>query len=199
MCRYSSHVYKPHYACFNCRKAFKRPLLSDAGRHQSVTGRWYAEQAGKVAQGWGVEEQSAATCPDCGEPMADMGLDFKAPIRANHKAWQHLRALYTVGITFHSCGCGGHGYVPATIDALSSYLASRQADYVRELQFWLNRSVPTTETERQENLSHNRGLPMSKRGYIEPAAAIAYWQQRVQAVTAQLKKLLCNDKTSAFK
>jgi hypothetical protein len=189
MCRYSYRIYKSHYACFSCCKAFKRPLLSDTGRHQSVTGRWYAEQAGKASQGWGEEEKSAATCPDCGQLMADMGLDFKAPLKTNRKAWQHLRTLYTVGITFHSCGCGGNGYVPATSDALASYLASRQADYVQELQFWLNRPVPTTEAERQENLLHNRGLSLSKRGYIEPAAAIAYWQQRVQAVTAQLKQL----------
>ncbi len=198
MCRYSSHIYKPHYACFICRKAFKRPLLSDTGRHQSVTGRWYAEQAGKVAQGWGVEEQSNATCPDCGEAMADMGLDFKAPTRTNRKAWQHLRALYAVGITFHSCGCGGHGYIPATLDALANYLASRQADYVRELQFWLNRPVPTTEAERQKNLLHNRGLPMSKRGYVESTAAIDYWQRRVQAVTAQLQQLPRTDSISTI-
>jgi len=198
MCRYSFHVYKPHYACFSCCKAFKRPLLSDTGRHQSTAGRWYAEQAGKEGQGWGTEEQVAATCPNCGKLMADMGLDFKAPVRIDRKAWQHLRTLYSVGITFHSCGCGGHGYVPATTDALANYLTSRRTDYVRELQFWLNRPVPTSEDERQKNLLHNRGLPMSKRGYIEPADAIFYWQERVQAVTEQLDKLPYNRSASTF-
>lgn len=188
MCRYARHIYKLHYACFTCCKAFKRPLLSDTGRRQSPAGRWYAEQAGKTARGWEQQERIAATCPACGELMADMGLDFAAPAKTDRKAWQHLRTLYAVGITFHSCGCGGQGYVPATTEALAAYLAARQADYVQELQFWLNRPAPATEAERQQNLTHNRGLPMSKRGYVDPAAAVAYWQQRVQAVTAQLLK-----------
>ena len=191
MCRYALHTYKPHYACFTCRKAFKRSLISDRGRRQSAAGKWFAEQAGKSGLPSNDEEQ-AATCPDCGGLMADMGLDFRAPAKTDRKAWEHLRTLYTVGITFHSCGCGGIGYVPATPEAMEVYLVARQVDYVQELQFWLNRLVPTTEAERAENQFHNRGLPMSKRGYIDPLIAVAYWQQRMQEVMQQRKQLSVN-------
>ena len=32
MCRYAMAKYKPHYACFNCRKTFKRKLMWDIKR-----------------------------------------------------------------------------------------------------------------------------------------------------------------------
>ena len=32
MCRYTMTTYKPHYACFECNKTFKRRLLTDIDR-----------------------------------------------------------------------------------------------------------------------------------------------------------------------
>ena len=58
MCRYAMVSYKPHYACFNCRKTFKRRLFYD------------------IRKG---EQNDIAKCPQCGKPMADMGLDFASP------------------------------------------------------------------------------------------------------------------------
>lgn len=37
--------------------------------------------------------------------MADMGLDFKAPPKADVEAWQVMQALHAEGFTFHGCGC----------------------------------------------------------------------------------------------
>ena len=57
--------YKPHYACFNCRKTFKRRLFYDIRK--------------------GVQND-IAKCPQCGKPMTDMGLDFASPSKNDKKS-----------------------------------------------------------------------------------------------------------------
>jgi hypothetical protein len=107
VCRYAI-PYKPHYACFACRKAFKRRLLGDirdGGPHRSYV------------------------CPQCAGPMADMGLDFAPPPMQDRKAWQVLEWLYEVGETFHSCGCQGPGYRPRDPAALRGFLEQRSAQF----------------------------------------------------------------------
>lgn len=51
------------------------------------------------------------TCPDCGEPMAPMGLDFKAPKKGEVEQWTIIKLLYENGFSFHGCGCYV-GYAP---------------------------------------------------------------------------------------
>ena len=75
MCRYAMVSYKPHYACFNCRKTFKRRLFYD------------------IREG---RQSDIAKCPQCGKPMADMGLDFASPSKNDKKAWEHIQKLYQV-------------------------------------------------------------------------------------------------------
>lgn len=118
MCRYGYSVYKPYYACFKCRKTFKRRISEDCSC--SGTG--------------GHAHAKLAKCPDCGELMADMGTDFQAPGKGKIKAWEHLRVLYSVGIAFHSCGCSGPGYVPNTKEGLISHLNGLITIYNGELQ-----------------------------------------------------------------
>lgn len=50
MCRYGMTTHKPHFACFECRKTFKRKLMSDINGDDKST----------------VE----AKCPRCGQLMA---------------------------------------------------------------------------------------------------------------------------------
>ena len=61
------------FACFECRKSFKRKLGREA----------YA-------------------CPQCGKDMCEMGRQFKAPKLDDVKQWQKVEALVQGGITFHS-------------------------------------------------------------------------------------------------
>jgi DNA-directed RNA polymerase subunit RPC12/RpoP len=175
MCRYGMTTYKSHYACFTCRKTFKRRLLHDVARDET--------------------ESAAATCPECGQLTASMGLDFKSPPKTDVKAWQHLRNLYSVGITYHSCGCSGPGYIPATSEAIVDYLAARLTDYVCELRYWLSRATPESKAEREKdnskNWSRNQRLPTAlrgKNGGIITANAIAYWQQLVYELEDRLGK-----------
>lgn len=96
MCRYGlSGPYKQHYACFDCRKAFKRQLESDLPEH---------------ARG-----DDEARCPECNQPMHAMGLDFKAPKKSAIKQWAKIKLLFDHGFAYHSCGCCGPGYRPETL------------------------------------------------------------------------------------
>src|SRR4029079_12169001 len=92
MCRYDWHNYRDHFACFDCRKAFKY---------------WQWEKTDEVT----FESKQRLKhvprriiCPDCAKPMVDMGLEFKAPRKSNEEAWEIMRALSENGFTFHSCG-----------------------------------------------------------------------------------------------
>jgi len=108
MCRYGMTTYKPHYACFECRKTFKRRLLVD------------------ILDGYSTNvQESSAKCPECGSIMADMGLDFESPKKKDVKAWKHIALLYDVGITYHSCGCSGPGYIPKEKDSLIAFFQEK--------------------------------------------------------------------------
>lgn len=105
MCRYAMYgPYKRHFACFDCRKGFKRPALARAG--DAAT--------------------DPAPCPDCGRPMSDMGLDFKPPGRADAGHWAVVAFLYRRGFAYHSCGCAGPGYRPSRWADVPNFLEARR-------------------------------------------------------------------------
>lgn len=85
MCRYGFARYKRHYACFECRKVFRRRL------HEDILG--------------GGEDRPFR-CPQCAGEMLDMGFDFAAPRTSDARAWRLVRETLDAGITYHSCGCG---------------------------------------------------------------------------------------------
>ena len=140
MCRYGlSGPYKPHYACFSCRKAFKRRLPTDF------------EYEG---------EEKDALCPQCGQEMNNMGLDFKPPRQSDRRAWKVLEELFYVGEKFHSCGCSGPGYRPRTPRTLVQYLERQRQDHQAFVQH-VGRKVAMNEA---------------------PPEHLAYWKKRLKAV-----------------
>lgn len=150
MCRYAmSGPYKDHYACFACRKVFKHPPIED---YLAVRGLGYVfrqlvlaasdltvlvmreQELGHSYLNLVAEYHKAShKCAECGEPMIDMGLDFKAPAQRDTKAWRILKGMYQVGHVFHTCGCDGPGLFPKSPAAYREYLATRRADYVEQL------------------------------------------------------------------
>lgn len=171
MCRYSTAPYKPHYACFECRKTFKRRLMSDINRDDKRT----------------VE----AKCPQCGQLMADMGLDFASPPKDHIKAWAHLKDLYTVGITFHSCGCSGPGYIPASPEQLYEYLEEIKQTYLENLAFWRNRIEPETKKEKVKDQNNNwyelSSVSASyKKTVVSNQEGIHFWLNKIKEVEQQL-------------
>lgn len=144
MCRYAVTRYKPRYACFACRKAFKRRLAADVGHHGELL---------------------PARCPQCGLLMANMGLDFRAPKQDDEKAWATAGALFSVGITFHSCGCSGPGYRPRDPRALRAFLLGVREEYLATVQLW----------RRDERAAPD-----------ERARALELWSERLAAVESAL-------------
>ena len=175
MCRYAQYTYKPHLACFDCRKTFKRRRLTDINRDAT--------------------DSVAARCPQCQGLLADMGLDFKSPPASDHKAWQHLRNLYSAGITYHSCGCSGPGYIPASTIELRTMLNERKREYVKNLGFWLNKSAPTTRQELASDRERNYvqyGYVVKiagRKGSVIPQEAVAYWNARISELDQRLGTL----------
>ncbi|RMG74827.1 MAG: hypothetical protein D6722_01930 [Bacteroidetes bacterium] len=164
--------YKPHYACFGCRKAFKRRRWADI----------FGDTKG---------ESLPARCPDCGQPMADMGLDFEAPKRSDRKAWAHLASLYASGITFHSCGCSGPGFIPRDQAEHVAFLQEKLVQYVEQKRYWLTLGSDGTEQDPVARMQVPRELVRGtrKRPEVDPAEAVAYWAGRIAAVEARFGTL----------
>jgi hypothetical protein len=147
MCRYAMHNYKPHLACFRCRKVFRRRLGRDVGHHGP---------------------DKPAVCPECGGPMANMGLDFKTPPHDDVKNWQLAEELWTIGATFHSCGCSGPGYRPRDMPAYRAFLVERHREYVDNLRHWLNEA---------------------RAGTKDSEAAVARWRDRIAAIEDAMQRV----------
>jgi DNA-directed RNA polymerase subunit RPC12/RpoP len=162
--------YKPHYACFKCHKTFKRRLFKDIKKGES-----------------GFE----AKCPQCGELMANMGLDFESPKKDDFKKWEHIKSLYSVGITFHSCGCSGPGYIPNSKEKLIEYFEEIKETYFKNLVFWRNRTEPSTKKE-QEKENQRSWFELSsvssnyKKEVVKNQEGIEYWLERVKEVESKI-------------
>ncbi|MED5373228.1 MAG: hypothetical protein VX899_19575 [Myxococcota bacterium] len=158
MCRYAL-PYMPHYACFLCRKAYKRRLLGDLP----------------------PQEDKPFRCPQCQGPMADMGQDFAPPKMRAVKAWRTLESLYEAGQTFHSCGCSGPGYRPRDPRALRSFLELRLQEYTRNAERPLDTHTPGIWEEQDSGRRKHR--------WRSPSEARSYWIERARAVEAVLAGL----------
>jgi DNA-directed RNA polymerase subunit RPC12/RpoP len=174
MCRYATS-YKPHYACFNCRKTFKRRLMSDIDKNK--------------------ESNFEAKCPECSIVMASMGLDFKSPPKNDIKQWEYIKTLYTVGITFHSCGCTGPGYIPNSIEELKKYLEEIKDRYMKNMEFWRKRIEPTTKKEKEKDQQRNwYALSIISENYkkqqVKNDDGIKYWTEKVKEVENRINLIV---------
>nr|WP_294789246.1 hypothetical protein [uncultured Flavobacterium sp.] len=173
MCRYAMTSYKPHYACFNCRKTFKRRLFGDIKKGLSF---------------------SDAKCPECGELTANMGLDFESPKKDDLKKWEHLKSLYSVGITFHSCGCSGPGYIPNSKEKLIEYFEKQKDSYLKNLDFWRSRIEPLNTIERDKEWNRNWAelghvASKNRKEIVKNQEGIDYWLERVREIENKIKLL----------
>lgn len=135
-----------------------------------------------------------AKCPQCGQLMADMGLDFASPKKDNIKEWVHIRNLYSAGITFHSCGCSGPGYIPNTKEKLIEYLEDIKTSYFKNLEFWRNRTEPETKQEKEKDINKN-GVELSKvsntyrKEILKNQEGINYWTGKIKQVEQKIAQI----------
>lgn len=181
MCRYAEHSYKPHYACFECRKTFKRRLIYDIDRDKQAN------------------DSAIAKCPQCGNLMANMGKDFEAPKQRDVKAWKHIQSLYKADVTFHSCGCTGPGYIPKDTEALVTYLERIKEQYHKQREFWARRKAPETEAERQREFAKDWAYLLAapkdvqtgtrKKGVYDHDKAVAHWVDMISQVEEKITQI----------
>ena len=108
MCRYGETTYKEPFACFCCRKVFKK------------TSRWHLPKPLRNGQ------ERIVLCPQCGKGMADIGFDFKAPKQKDKNQWKKVRVLFENGFNFYSCGCCGPGYRPKELREVYDFIESNR-------------------------------------------------------------------------
>lgn len=148
MCRYAFHTYKSHFACFSCRKAFKKTALDDYVEHVGLKFQYQKiieassslQNRKKIEMELGISYEEiksrylndVSVCPQCGGQMAAMGLDFRPTSSKDVDAWNIISILYENGFAFKGCGCGG-GLTPP----------KKQS----EINEWLNMHVRKSEGE----------------------------------------------------
>ena len=129
MCRYAYKDYKPHFACFACRKTFKKVRMEEYFEQRgldlayirissSQNRKQHAEEIEAMKQGYLKE---VGTCPHCGAEMSPVGLDFKAPPMADKEAWAILHCLYQYGFAFVGCGCSVGYKPPAKMSGMAEF------------------------------------------------------------------------------
>ena len=62
-----------HWACFDCRKSFAKEM-----------------------------SEMPRKCPECAEPMIDMGAYFEPPRKLNKKRWEVMKVLADSGYKFNT-------------------------------------------------------------------------------------------------
>lgn len=63
-----------HWTCFDCRKSFAKEPLTEGARK----------------------------CPECAQPMTDMGAYFEPPRKLNVKRWTVMKVLADYGYKFNT-------------------------------------------------------------------------------------------------
>jgi hypothetical protein len=183
MCRYAFKHYKSHFICFECRKTFKKAMAYDLARQHGELRRLErlstvpirGSERKKIEEEYGTTYKElmahytamVSRCPQCGNQMADVGLDFKAPRKSDLRGWRILRDFYRQGNQWYTCGCNGPGFIPRN-----------KSDYFLDLKakkrWYLNRlAVFTTGKETASN-------PLEER---------QYWSSRLEAVNAELERV----------
>lgn len=141
--------------------------------------------------GRGEKSVQEAKCPECGGLMANMGLDFESPKKDDVKKWEHLKSLYSVGITFHSCGCSGPGYIPNSKEKLMEYFEQLKEKYLKNIDFWRSRTEPANKQEKEKDYQKNwhelgKVSSKSKKEIIKNQEGIDFWLERVKEIESKI-------------
>lgn len=139
----------------------------------------------------GEKSVQEAKCPECGELMANMGLDFESPKKDDVKKWEHIKRLYSVGIAFHSCGCSGPGYIPNSKEKIIEYFENLRDTYLKNIDFWRSRTEPTDKQERDKDYQKNwhelgKVSSKSKKEIIKNQEGITFWLERVKEIESKI-------------
>jgi hypothetical protein len=91
------------HACFDCRKSFKVAPRPDL----------------------------AATCPNCGGQLHEMGRSFKAPPAKDTEQWAKVQALYAAGFRFFSYRSAEGPPLPDRLSEVEEFVRNNPAHPLR--------------------------------------------------------------------
>jgi hypothetical protein len=106
------------YACFCCRRSFKRWVSSDF-RVQPAT----------------------LTCPACGYPAVCLSPKFKPPKRSDLEQWRKVQALVAGGCFFYSHS----DPYPEHLSEVPAFLAARRAEIERLMKLTPDHFIAITK------------------------------------------------------
>jgi hypothetical protein len=90
--------YQIQFACFQCRKAYKRPnTLKEQERSAWLSQRRISGKKTSKAFAMPIYR-----CPECARILTMMGRAFRAPRRENIAQWQKVELLTRGGLRFNS-------------------------------------------------------------------------------------------------
>lgn len=183
MCRYGFKIYKSHFACFNCRKIFRKPPIQDYLEqrgllyiHRKLRFSCYNKTRLKeletefkitLDQLESKYAEQICKCPQCDKVMADLGQDIKAPKKTDLKSWKILEGMYRIGHCFHTCGCNGIGYVPQSHSDYIAYLEQRLTQY--------QSTLARVSNEFGDNLAQKRDAQI-------------YWAEKISKIEQEIHK-----------
>jgi DNA-directed RNA polymerase subunit RPC12/RpoP len=130
--------YLIQYACFECRKVFKRPYIVGELEHSAWLSCRISGQ--KPAKPFAAPSYR---CPDCGEKTSLMGRAFRAPRQDDVDRWRAVEVLVRGGYTFWS-----HvGRMPETLGEARKYIEqhrriSEGEELVRKIRHKAGQSAP---------------------------------------------------------
>ena len=75
---FNESQYKSKFICVDCRKVFKRPILKDISKEETL--------------------ETEPKCPDCGAMTYWIGPKFRAPKLDKIKAWNSVKVLLDIGV-----------------------------------------------------------------------------------------------------
>lgn len=179
MCRYSFNTYKHHYVCFDCRKIFKQypteDLIMRDGLWDSYKQAYLSRIPRKAEEFRDRNPKLVAVldgyfnrrypCPQCRQDMHNIGRDFRAPAQHKIKEWEIIRSIYRTGHAFQTCGCNGPGFIPRKPE--------EHLEYLRDMEAYYRVRIAQRQTKTPAEL----------------AEYLAYWQQKIEKVQAELRKL----------
>ncbi|WP_245896457.1 hypothetical protein [Flavobacterium sediminis] len=130
------------------------------------------------------------------------GIRFQISPKKDLKAWNHVERLYETGITFHSCGCSGPGYIPKDKESLIQFLEQEKEVYIKHRRFWSNRIEPENESERNKDQNKNCEFLFSipsefktgtkKNRKVNLEKAVQYWGEKIELIERYIKKITNN-------
>lgn len=107
---FGERPYKSKYICTDCRKSFKRKLLSDITTDKDI-------------------KEKAPKCPDCGKLTNWIGPKFRAPKTDNIKAWNSIKTLYDIGLLNFIGWGNNYDDIPETTKSLNDFLKDLKETY----------------------------------------------------------------------